>query len=81
MTNKDLAELIFPNITKTIEDYDKEYPKRNVEGEATRVAPSPTGYFHIGGLYQSLIDSNIARKSNGVFYTRIEDTDTKRRVR
>ena len=80
MTNKDLAELIFPNITKTIEDYNNEYPKRTVDGEVTRVAPSPTGYFHIGTLYQTLIAENIARKSNGVFYTRIEDTDTKRKV-
>ena len=29
MTNKDLADLIFPNITKTIKDYEEIYPKRN----------------------------------------------------
>ena len=80
MTNKELANLIFPNINKSIEDLKGEYPKREVEGEVTRVAPSPTGYFHIGGMYQALIDSTIARNTNGVFYVRIEDTDSKRKV-
>ena len=82
MTNNDLAELIFPNIKETIDDLRKKYPKRDLpEGASvTRVAPSPTGYFHIGGMYQSLIDSTIARNTNGVFYVRIEDTDSKRKV-
>ena len=58
MNNKDLANLIFPNITKTIEDYEKEYSKRNLSEGAcvTRFAPSPTGYMHIGGFYQAIID-------------------------
>ena len=49
MTNKDLADLIFPNITKTVEDYERMYPERDLpEGAAvTRFAPSPTGYMHI----------------------------------
>ena len=83
MTNKDLADLIFPNITKTIEDYEKEYPERNLpeKAEVVRIAPSPTGYFHIGTLYQALIADNIAKKSNGVYYVRNEDTDTKREVK
>ena len=80
MTNKELADLILPNINKSIDDLRREYPKRNVSGEVTRVAPSPTGYFHIGGMYQALIDSTIARNTNGVFYVRIEDTDSKRKV-
>ena len=82
MTNKDLADLIFPNITKTIEDYEKMYPERNLpEGaKVTRFAPSPTGYMHIGGVYGSLIDYVLAKNSNGVFYIRLEDTDTKREV-
>ena len=38
MTNKDLANLIFPNITKTVEDYEKEYPERNLkEGDRKSV--------------------------------------------
>ena len=80
MTNKDLAELIFPNIDKTIEDYDKLYPDRGGV-VVTRIAPSPTGYMHIGGVYQALIDQVIARNNNGVFMLRIEDTDTKREVK
>ncbi len=82
MTNKELADLILPNINKSIEDLRREYPKRDLKDGAmvTRVAPSPTGYFHIGGMYQALIDSTIARNTNGVFYVRIEDTDSKRKV-
>lgn len=83
MTNKDLADLIFPNITKTIEYYDKLYPKRDLKDGAcvTRFAPSPTGYMHIGGFYQALIDFIIAKNSNGVFYLRNEDTDSAREVK
>ena len=80
MTNKDLAELIFPNIDKTVEDYEKMYPERgNVV--VTRIAPSPTGYMHIGGIYQSIVDYIIAKRNNGVFMLRIEDTDQKREVK
>lgn len=83
MTNKDLADLIFPNITKTIKDYEEMYPERNLkEGEkVTRFAPSPTGYMHLGGFYQAIIDYVMAKNSNGVFYLRNEDTDTKREVK
>ncbi len=80
MTNKELADLMLPNIKKSIEDLRKEYPKRDTKGEVTRVAPSPTGFFHLGGMYQALIDSRIAWNSDGIFYVRIEDTDTKRKV-
>lgn len=82
MTNKELADLIFPNITKTIEDYEKEYPKRELKegAKVTRFAPSPTGFVHIGNLFQALTDYFLARNSNGVFYLRNEDTDTKREV-
>ena len=83
MTNKDLANVIFPNITKTIEDYEKMYPVRNLKegAKVTRFAPSPTGYMHLGGFYQAIIDYVIAKNSNGLFYLRIEDTDTKREVK
>jgi len=82
MTNKDLANLIFPDITKTIEDYEKEYPNRNLNEGAcvTRFAPSPTGFMHLGGLYQAIIDYIIAKNTNGIFYLRNEDTDTAREV-
>ena len=82
MTNKDLANIIFPNITKTIEDYEKEYPERVlVEGACvTRFAPSPTGFVHLGGVFQAIIDYVIAKQSKGVFYLRNEDTDQAREV-
>lgn len=82
MTDKELAELIFPNITKTIKDYEEEYPKRDLKDGAlvTRFAPSPTGFVHIGNMLQALLDYFLAKNSGGVFYLRNEDTDTKREV-
>ena len=82
MTNKDLANAIFPNITKTIEDYDKMYPERKLGEEVniTRFAPSPTGFMHIGNLLSATMDYIIARNTNGVFYLRNEDTDTARTI-
>ena len=82
MDYNELANLIFPNITKTIEDYDKIYPKRNLKEGAivTRYAPSPTGFIHIGALLASFTGSTFARQTDGVFYLRIEDTDTKRKI-
>lgn len=82
MTNKELANLIFPKITKTIEDYNNIYPNRNLKEGAcvTRFAPSPTGFIHIGGLMQAIIDYIVAKKTGGVFYLRNEDTDKSREV-
>lgn len=83
MDYEKLAELLFPNIDKDIEYYLKKYPKRNLnEGaEVTRVAPSPTGYLHIGTVYQALLNKTIAEQNGGVFILRIEDTDEKREVK
>ena len=82
MTTKDLSELIFPNITKTIEDYEKIYPERDLgeNAKVTRFAPSPTGFMHIGNLLSATIDYMIAQNSGGLFYLRNEDTDTARTV-
>ena len=80
MTTVDLANLIFPNITKTIEDIENMYPKRSVSGEVTRFAPSPTGFMHIGGCYQAITDYLIAKNTNGIFYLRNEDTDKAREL-
>ena len=82
MTNKDLANLIFPNITKTIEDYEKEYPERNLSEGAcvTRYAPSPTGFMHLGNFMSTIINYIVAKNSNGVFFLRNEDTDKAREV-
>ena len=69
MTNKDLAELLFPDVTKTIEDYEKMYPERNLEEGAyvTRFAPSPTGRLHMGSLFASFVPEVFARQTNCVF--------------
>lgn len=82
ITNKQLADLIFPNVKQTLEDLEKRYPKRNLpEGaEVTRFAPSPTGFLHTGSLFTSMICRKVATQSNGVFYIRLEDTDTKREI-
>ena len=82
MTNKELAELMYPNVTKTIEDYEKMYPERKLgEGAiVTRFAPSPTGFVHMGSLLTAFVGRKVAEETNGVFYLRIEDTDQKRSV-
>ena len=82
VTDKELAELIFPEVTETIEDLEKRFPSRNLpEGsEVTRFAPSPTGFLHTGSLFTSLICHKVAKDSNGIFYVRLEDTDTKREI-
>lgn len=82
MTTKELADMIFPNITKTIEDYEKEYPERNLpEGaKVTRFAPSPTGFMHIGNFMSTVIDYVMAHNSKGIFYLRNEDTDSAREI-
>ena len=79
---KDLANLIFPNIKETVADLEKRYPKRNLPKGAmvTRFAPSPTGFLHTGSLFTSLVSSYFAKQSKGVFYIRLEDTDTKREI-
>ncbi|MBQ8872170.1 MAG: glutamate--tRNA ligase [Bacilli bacterium] len=79
---KRLANIIFPDITLTVEDYEKKYPARNLKDGAivTRYAPSPTGFIHIGALLASFTGSIFAKQSEGVFYLRIEDTDTKRTI-
>jgi len=80
--NRELADLLFPDIQKTPEYYEVLYPKRQLpEGaKVTRFAPSPTGYVHMGSLYASLVSERLAHQSNGVFFLRVEDTDKKREV-
>ena len=81
MDYKDLANLIFPN-AKPISYYEEKYPERNLPEGAmvVRFAPSPTGYVHIGGLYQSIICTTLAKQTKGVSILRIEDTDQKRLI-
>jgi len=82
MTNKELANLIFPNIDKDINYYEKLYPERNLSEDAivTRFAPSPTGFVHMGSLLTAFIEHFAAASTKGIFYLRIEDTDQKRSV-
>ena len=77
-----LAELLLPHIDKTPEYYENLYPQRQLpEGaRVTRIAPSPTGYLHLGTLFTSLVNRITATSTGGIFYTRIEDTDKKREV-
>lgn len=77
-----LANLLFPQIKKTPEDYETIYPPRRLpEGaKVTRLGPSPTGFIHLGNLYGAFADERLAHQSGGVFYLRIEDTDDKREV-
>lgn len=81
MDYKDLANLIFPD-TKEISYYEEKYKKRDLPEGAivTRFAPSPTGFVHLGSLYQVVIARKIAKQTGGVFFLRIEDTDQKREV-
>lgn len=82
MTNKELAELMFPNVRHDVGYYETLYPERNLpEGAVvSRFAPSPTGFVHMGSLLSAFIASKVPRETNGVFYLRIEDTDGKRSV-
>lgn len=82
VTDRELAELIFPDIKETIEDLEKRFPKRDLPAgaEVTRFAPSPTGFLHTGSLFTALICRKVALQSGGIFYVRLEDTDTKRGI-
>jgi glutamyl-tRNA synthetase len=76
---KDLAEVLFPEVTETIEDVLKKYPERE-QKVCDRIAPSPTGYFHFGNLFTGLLNWKYAKQENGIFYIRVEDTDQLRKV-
>ena len=82
MTNKELADIMYPDVTKTIQDYENMYPRRNLPEGAmvTRFAPSPTGFVHMGSLLTTFVTKKAADDTNGIFYLRIEDTDQERLV-
>ncbi len=77
-----LANILYKKVTIAPEYYMNIYPKRKLKpgAEVTRIAPSPTGFFHTGSLFVAMINKFIADKSNGIFYLRIEDTDQKRKI-
>lgn len=83
MDYKKLAEVLFPDISETVDYYENEvFPQRKLpEGaKVTRLGPSPTGFIHLGNLYGAFVDERLAHQSSGVFFLRIEDTDEKRKV-
>ena len=77
-----LAELLFPNVKMTTEDIEKLYPPRELKEGAvvSRMAPSPTGFVHLGNLVQGMTSERLAHQSGGVLFLRVEDTDQKREV-
>ena len=77
-----LAQLLFPQVTDTPESLEERYPLRQLpEGAVvTRMAPSPTGFVHLGNLVQGLTAERMAHQSQGVLFLRVEDTDAKREV-
>ncbi len=80
---KMMADLLLPETRKTPGYYESLFPARNLpEGaRVTRIAPSPTGYLHLGTLFMSLVNRMVADSTGGIFYTRIEDTDKKREIK
>jgi glutamyl-tRNA synthetase len=82
MDHDQLAELLFPHISKDPAEYESVYPARALPAGAkvTRLGPSPTGFIHLGNLYGAFVDERLAHQSGGIFYLRIEDTDEKRLV-
>lgn len=82
MDHKKLAERLLPGNYPPLSDYEKRYPPRALPNgaEVTRLAPSPTGFIHLGNLFVAIANERIAHQSGGVLYLRIEDTDEKRKV-
>ena len=77
-----LAELLFPNVTMTPDELEARFPARELpEGAVvSRMAPSPTGFVHLGNLVQGTISERMSHQSGGVLFLRVEDTDAKREV-
>ena len=81
MDRKEYADFLLKT-EHDYEYYEKKYPKRDLKDGAmvTRLAPSPTGFVHLGSLDVGFVDRIMASQSGGICYLRIEDTDTKRTV-
>ncbi len=77
-----LAERLLPGNYPELSSYESLYPPRNLPkgAEVTRLAPSPTGFIHLGNLFAAIANERIAHRSGGILYLRIEDTDLKRKV-
>ena len=68
VNRKDIADIIFPDVTETIQDLEKKYPPRanftrHPGGPiCSRYAPSPTGFVHIGNIYAAFIEQKFAKQ-------------------
>lgn len=80
--NKEIAQLLFPDVNDSVSDILGMFPKRSLkEGElVTRFAPSPTGFLHVGSVYTSFINRKLADQTDGICILRIEDTDKVREI-
>ena len=79
-TRAELADILFPDITETVESLLQKYPERAGNPTVTRFAPSPTGFLHLWGLFSAFISRKYANQKSGLTFLRIEDTDQKREV-
>ncbi len=77
-----LADLLFPHVTETPDQVEARFPARELSEGAvvSRMAPSPTGFVHLGNLVQGTISERMSHQSGGVLFLRVEDTDAKREV-
>ncbi len=77
-----LADLLFPNVTISEAELEEKYPHRNLKEGAivSRMAPSPTGFVHLGNLVQGVTSERLSHQSGGILFLRVEDTDQKREV-
>ena len=82
MDTNTLADLLFPEVTMTEAELEAKYPPRNLPEGAivSRMAPSPTGFVHLGNLVQGLTSERMSHQSGGVLFLRVEDTDAKREI-
>lgn len=82
MLDRALIDSLFPADLPEPAHWDRRYPPRQLPDGAkvTRVAPSPTGFLHIGGIYVAMIDKDISSDTAGTYVLRIEDTDQARVV-
>lgn len=79
---KELAARLFPDVTVTEQELEERFPPRILKEGAvvSRMAPSPTGFVHLGNLVQGLTSERLCHQSDGVLFLRVEDTDAKREV-
>lgn len=82
MLDRDEIDALFPADLPDPEHWEQRYPPRRLPDGAmvTRFCPSPTGFAHLGGVYVAVLDKDLATKSGGTYFIRIEDTDQQRTV-